>query len=44
MWKVYEKIMQNVTQKENKQIQKFKSINLLSSKSKVSDEKADSGF
>lgn len=44
MWKVYEKIMQNVTQKENKQIQKFKSINPLSSKSKVSNEKADNGF
>ena len=44
MWKVYEKIMQNVTQKENKQNQKFKSINPLSSKSKVFDEKADNGF
>lgn len=29
---------------ENKQIQKFKSINPLPSKSRVSDEKADSGF
>lgn len=29
---------------ENKQIQKFKSINPLSSKSRVSDEKVDSGF